>query len=379
MINSVSLLLNAAEQEFQTTWEAPSLTEKNKELACRLARSNEYMPKIVFKDERILSVECSPAKCLYGNNVYEVSSSDFSQFIRILQQKLCRVGIVTAEDVLTRAHCWRVDYAKEIFFPLPARYITECLLHCCVNGRMKRSITVFPGEGKAINGALKRRKIVFYDKGQEVLKDATLPSAIANILKNLKGSLWRYEVSMKTAKEIRRELKKHGYNSNDVSLGYLFDDGKAQCILKGRFQEIKGGLNFYQPSALLDSIWTTLSHAGCKTPKKLIYQMAVMLLTCVLGFSAVRDIVAGQAGKRAAKQFEKDFRSMPVPADISSQQFITLTEKSLNDMKPLSQDMLNSFPQRSLAGVLCLNAPVLLAILYRYGNELQNKLGDLIL
>lgn len=375
MINTISILLYASEQHFSLAWNAPNVAVNNQELAAREAQQTGYMPKVFFHEDGTLSVECSPAKCLYGNNIYEVSSPDFNRFIEVLRKKLCQVGILTNTKVLSNAHCWRVDYAKEIFFPWPPTTIMDFLLNSFVQGRMKRSLTLYPQLGKAVCRSLKRRKIVFYDKGREFLSDKRANATIVNIIDKLEGSLWRYEISLKTAKEVRRELKKNGY-PEAVSLASLFDEDN---ILLSRFQEIKQEICDCQPEALLQFLQTAVANSGVKTSKKLVYAMAVILLVYVLGFPAVSGIIGQYAGKRAAQQLRKDFQRFSLSSSFQKDQFVALIEQALNEMKPLTLQRLNSFPQKSFLGKLCLNAPVLLAILRQHIVTLAAKLGGILL
>lgn len=378
MINTVSFLLYASEHHFSLAWNAPNVAVNNQEITARLKQQSGYMPKVFFLQKGILSVECSPAKCLYGNNIYEVSSSDFNRFIAVLRDKLCQVGVFSSTAVLSKAHCWRVDYAKEIFFPWPSNMIMDFLRNTSVHGRMQQSLTLYPQQGKAVCRSLKHRKIMFYDKGREFLADKTANSNLINIVDKLKGSLWRYEISLKTAKEVRRELKRNGYPEN-VSMDFLFDENKAKYILKSRFQQIKPGFCDYNPDAFLQSLQTMVTNCGVKTSKKLIYTMAVLLLVQVLGFSSVYEIIVQYAGKRAAQQLKKELRCLSLSSSCQKDRFVDLTEHTLNEMKPLTLPELNSFPQKSFLGILCLNAPVLLAILQKHIGTLAEKLGGFLL
>ena len=209
MINTLSILLYKSNGYFSTVHTA-SQAELEKELLCRsndLRRKSCYVPKVVFKNECTLSIECSPAKCIYGHNLFEVSSTDLECFLGQLCLILEKLGIYTTVDKLRNGHCWRVDYAKLIHLPFPTDTVVDIFLHTTPHGKQKKYVTNYCKGGRAISNCLKRRKSTFYDKKAEFLSDRNNEKhTLKEVLHHIPGSLWRYEFSAKTAKEIKREL-----------------------------------------------------------------------------------------------------------------------------------------------------------------------------
>ncbi|MDD6153315.1 MAG: hypothetical protein PUC11_05145 [Elusimicrobia bacterium] len=383
MINTVGVLLHQHKGEFSLAFTANTLQEKQQELSCRvknLIQQGSYVPKVVFKDDNTLSVECSPAKCLYGNNVYEVSSGDLKTFVDTLTRILDQLGISVRANDLYNAHCWRIDYAKETLLPCSADEMSELLMHSIPKGRMKKSVTVYVNQGRAIADSLSKRRAVFYDKKQEFLSDKhNKDENLKTLLKSISGSLWRFEFSMKTAKEIKRELGQCGYGP-DVRLSVLFNHQIAQAVLTRRFEEFKASLIDWTPKQAVCFLRKSLPSVPVRGLRDCFYKMTIILLVSLLGVNTVSSAVAQCAGERAVCTFKRDVRAIRQNIAPELPDCIKKIQESLRNMQPVTDKLLQravpSVPSNAL--FLCLNAPVLLALIRVLLPQLAQKMeGDL--
>ena len=381
MINTVGLLLHQNEGEFSLAFTAGSWQEKQQEISCRrenLIKAGFYVPKIVFKDENILSIECSPAKCLYGNNVYEVGSGDLKSFLDKLTCILGQLGISVRFEDLYNAHCWRIDYAKETLLPCSTDEVLDLLMHSLPKGRMKKSVTIYINQGKAMANFLSKRRAVFYDKKQEFLNDKhNKDENLQTLLKNIRGSLWRFEFSMKTAKEIKRELKQCDYGP-DVRLAVLFDQQIAEIVLSRRFEEFQAGLIDWSPKQAVCFLRKSLDSVHGRGLRDSLYKMTIVLLVSLLGIGPVFSAVAQCAGERAARAFKRDAQAIQQEVAPEWPVCIRMIQESLCNMQPINDKLL----QRTVSSVssntrfLCLNAQVLLALLRVLFPQLAQKLEE---
>ena len=366
MINTLSILLYKSNGDFSTVHTA-SQAELEKELLCRsndLRRKSCYVPKVVFKNECTLSIECSPAKCIYGHNLFEVSSTDLECFLGQLCLILEKLGIYTTVDKLRNGHCWRVDYAKLIHLPFPTDTVVDIFLHTTPHGKQKKYVTNYCKGGRAISNCLKRRKSTFYDKKAEFLSDRNNEKhTLKEVLHHIPGSLWRYEFSAKTAKEIKRELIKYDF-STDVTVSNLFDEKKAQRILLGQFSELSDSIVKWETPQLINYIRVAIHQLPKQGQRSLVYQLAIVLLVGILGVGAVSNMIEVYLGARQAQEFKREIKKVKIVEARDVCEFKAKVVAELQQMVPYKENKICGLVQTSnLQNFFsCRIASVLLAV-----------------
>ena len=366
MINTLSILLYKSNGDFSTVHTA-SQAELEKELLCRsndLRRKSCYVPKVVFKNECTLSIECSPAKCIYGHNLFEVSSTDLECFLGQLCLILEKLGIYTMVDKLRTGHCWRVDYAKLIHLPFPTDTVVDIFLHTTPHGKQKKYVTNYCKGGRAISNCLKRRKSTFYDKKAEFLSDRNNEKhPLKEVLHHIPGSLWRYEFSAKTAKEIKRELIKYDF-STDVTVSNLFDEKKAQRILLGQFSKLSDSIVKWETPQLINYIRAAIHQLPKQGQRSLVYQLAIVLLVGILGIGAVSNMIEVYLGARQAQEFKREIKKVKIAEARDVCEFKAKVVAELQQMVPYNENKICGLVQTSnLQNFFsCRIASVLLAV-----------------
>ena len=73
--------------------------------------------------------------------------------------------------------------------------------------RFNKAVTYYPEDGFCCVNMLKHRKLIFYDKRQEGLKQEYIPLGLRNILEDGSFSIVNVEYQIKKSVEIEREFR----------------------------------------------------------------------------------------------------------------------------------------------------------------------------
>lgn len=211
MINTVGLLLQPYAEfelnskvcvgDIETNWKY-------------LRRQKEYFPDVKLLSDGRLKVEFSPSKVCYGQNLYEIAPSDIPQVLLRLNTLLNKSHVLTCPAILLYAHVYRIDYAKVCYLPFSSQTLCSCLQEQHRGGHYKQTFTLYTDDDHMSASSLKRRQVCFYNKTAETLQDTRNTDELKDKIRNLPCTFYRLECSLKTAKEIKREL-----TVCDVSVG----------------------------------------------------------------------------------------------------------------------------------------------------------------
>lgn len=389
MINTVGLLLN--KQDYIVP---KGITPEEWINNIRSVRNSKgYWPNIeVCPDKTTIKVECSPAKLLYANNIEEVARKDLPKFLVTLQRKLNAMLIITCPAVLAYAHEYRLDVAKLVYIDRTSEEVSECLSQRIPTGQNKKAITLYTEQGVMIADCLKNRKFAFYNKSAEALKDKMLPKALKQQIQQLNGTLWRMELSMKKAQEIRREHANNKIPCDECTLMTLFDERRAEELLKARFAAFSS--HILQPNDALRTCalfhsprparQTTASLSApvkrwlrqqrtLRSNKEIIYNMAGILVTSILGTDRVRRIIKEVKNAKQANRFIADIRQIMNKHTSCWKDICKAFNDGLKTMKPFTRNELKLLPKRKIAGKFSVfNAPILLAIAKHHLTAIYN-------
>jgi len=332
MINTTGLLLDPYKEEY-TRPKNISTQEWLDNIGYQNRNMKGYHPHVEVKSDGTVKIVCCPAKLLYGNNLYEVGKKDLPLFLTKLTAMLKKYKIYTCPAMLVYSHVFRVDYAKVVHINRTGEEVFKCLNDSVSKGQQKRKVTFYPEGGEMVADSLKYRKFCFYNKTKEVLQDKDFPTKLKDKVRKVKGTFWRMEMSMKKAEEIRREFKRIDIEP-ECTLMYLFDEQKAKDILQARFtrfQTVWGQakttslshpvewLNLAKSpldttNATIGSIQRWLRHSGRELNRKqIVYEMAGVLITKILGMDVAKRIIAEVTNKRTANRFIKDMQKIRQP------------------------------------------------------------------
>ena len=171
-----------------------------------LRKQKKYFPAIELLPDEKLKIEFCPAKVKYEQNLYEIAPNDILQILVLLNTLLEKAHVNTCPAILFYAHVYRIDYSKVCYMPFSSQTLWSCLQDIHKGGHYKQAFTFYIDGGHMSASALKLRKVAFYNKSSEILQDKRNTNELTDLIKRLPGTFYRLECSLKTAKEIRREL-----------------------------------------------------------------------------------------------------------------------------------------------------------------------------
>lgn len=163
-----------------------------------------YFPTIIAKPYGIWWETC-PAKVLFGHNLYEVGPEHLNEFIDKSIQQLAYAGVYVKKEVLLKHTLNRLDVNKITLLNYYMELCRRLLESSRKSGRQNSSITLYPDNGHAVVSALAHRRLVFYDKYTEGIKQQ-IPDELKDILNRYRLTIFNIEYQIQGLNEIRREF-----------------------------------------------------------------------------------------------------------------------------------------------------------------------------
>lgn len=165
---------------------------------------DEYFPTIIATPYGIWWETC-PAKVLFGHNLYEVGPEHLNEFIDKSIQQLSYAGVYVKKEVLLKHTLNRLDVNKITLLNYSMELCRRLLESSRKSGRQNNSITLYPDNGHAVVSALAHRRLEFYDKYTEGIKQQ-IPDELKDILNRYKLTIFNIEYQIQGLNEIRREF-----------------------------------------------------------------------------------------------------------------------------------------------------------------------------
>lgn len=320
-----------------------------------------YFPYLELLPDEKLKVEFCPSKVLYGQNLYEVSPSDIVQVLVILNTLLQKGHVHTCPTILFYAHTYRFDCAKGGYVPFSHSTLQSGLQDIHRGGQYKQAFTFYADDGYMSASALKRRKVCFYNKSAEVLQDKRNTEELKHMIQNLPGTFYRFECSLKTAKEIRRELDVCGVHVKKCCLAELARTEILQAVLQKNLDKCFCHWHIPDKSKALDKVRRWLDQKQYLNMRTLLMDMLIAICSVYLGVEAVRQIVENQFGKRRAREFIKRFEKLELDEVHCLTVFKERFRSEIMKLKPVNKTEIEKLERKELVTMesACLFAPVL--------------------
>ena len=361
MINTVGLLLNRS-KEFHFN---PSICiddiVKNVKF---LRKQNAYFPYIEWLPDDKLRIEFCPAKLLYGNNLYEITSDDMPDVLCNLSDLLYNAHIITCPAHLYQAHVYRIDYAKLCYLLFSSSVLLPYLQDIRKGGHYKQALTFYADDGHMVAGSLKSRKVAFYNKTAEILQDKNMPTNLKDTIRDLPGTFYRFECSLKTAKEIRRELHKWNISVNSCCLKELVTPRIIATVLQQNLTQSIAHWHVPDKQSVLEKLSVWLEQYAYKQAHSLLTDMVYALACVNVGVEQVRKVIEDKLGKRHARDFMKRFEKLALADTHCVAVFKEKFMKEVQTLNPLNKTYLDGLTRKEIVtdSDTRLFAPVLLAI-----------------
>ena len=195
---------------------------------------NRYFP-VIKQEGYTLKIQTCPAKTLFNHNLCNILPSDLEPFLEATLKQLNAYGIETSKEILRSKQLNILHVNQLVAVPLTIDCCTRMLQTAEKYGKFQKGLSLYPDDGFCVFNNLKYRKLKFYDKTAEALKQ---PAAIeiANGLKKQHQTLLQVEFQMQGAREIAREYKLHGIKLENT-LENAFNPIIARTILLARVKE----------------------------------------------------------------------------------------------------------------------------------------------
>ena len=361
MINTVGLLLQPyTEFELSTKACVDDIVGNWK----YLRKQKAYFPELELLPDERLKVEFCPSKILYGQNLYEVSPSDMVQILVILNTLLQKGHVNTCPAILFYAHVYRIDYAKVCYMLFSSQTLWSCLQDIHKGGHYKQAFTFYIDDGHMSASSLKRRKVAFYNKSAEILQDKRNTDELTNLIKSLPGTFYRLECSLKTAKEIRRELSACHVAVRSCCLDTLAQTSVVQAVLQKNLDQSLQHWYVPDQTKALEKVRVLLDQKQYLNTRTLLTDLMYLISAVYVGVEDVRQIIEKQLGKRRAREFIKRFEKLQLEDVSCLAVFKEKFMKEVQTLNPLNKTYLDGLTRKETVNEsdTCFFAPVLLAI-----------------
>ena len=361
MINTVGLLLQP-HAEFELSSKAcVDDIEANWKY---LRKQKDYFPALELLPDERLKIEFRPSKVWCGQNLYEIVPSDIPQVLLRLNTLLNKAHVLTCPAILFYAHVYRIDYAKVCYLPFSSQTMWSCLQEQHRGGHYRQAFTFYTDDGHMAAGSLKRRKVCFYNKTAEILQDKRNEDELKDILNNLPGTFYRLECSLKTAKEIDRELKVCSVSVESCCLKDLSQENVVRAVLQKNLEKTVQHWHVPDKAKAQDKVRMWLDQKEYKNTRSLLTDMLHVMSCVYVGVEDVRQIIEKKLGKRRAREFIQRFEKLQLEDVHCLAVFKETFMKAVQELNPLSNTDLDELTRKEIVteSDTCLFAPVLLAI-----------------
>ncbi len=362
MINTAGLLLQPS-LEFQLSSQAP-IDDIIQNWKC-LRNQKAYFPQLELLPDGHLKIEFCPAKLLYGQNLYEIAPNNIPLILICLNTLLNKAHVLTCPAILFYAHVYRIDYAKVCYIPFSSHVLLPYLQDIHSGGHYKQAFTFYMEDGHMATSALKRRKASFYNKTAEMLQDWRNTDDLKDILNCLPGTFYRFECSLKGAKEIKRELGQCGVKLQYCCLAELATQAVIYAVLNRNLARIMQ--HWYVPdrTKALDKVWTWLCKYKYTNVRALLTDMLLGCVCVQFGVETVRKIIEKHLDKRQARDFMKRFERLELEDENCLAVFKRVWMKEVQALKPQDKPFVYGLEHKETVNELTprLFASVLLAII----------------
>lgn len=231
-------------------------TKVDKKLGIYTPRLTLYVQRVSGGYRRLLYIEFSAPKLIYGNNFTEIGVSDYGNLCNILSKTLAKKGVHLSPNQLRYAEVKTIHYAKNIIFTdgtKPTSVISH-LKKAEVNLCKKTCETKYLNGGDALHIYTNSRGLCVYDKLKELEKARKTEKG------NLEKDSWcqqnymkeflpaapkpfevlRVELRLLNRETIVKVLRSFGISVPDrPKLKDLYDLKVAKAILLGDLTELE--------------------------------------------------------------------------------------------------------------------------------------------
>ena len=334
MIDTIKLSLN--DDQFLVEERFGNLTERNG--VTRIVRNPTrselrfgiYLPRVTLTSrptrhgrERVLSVEFSAPKLLFGNNFDEATDKDFNSLVTKLRNALSYMGIETDEQFLADARVMCLHPSKNIVLDnsFGSQIVINALRKVDFNRAYSIQKTDFQ-DGEILHFHSNSKDIAFYDKladlrqakisdKKSIENDNQLQIGLLCKYGELKGiSVLRYEIRINGVRAMERNFK--DIPSTELTLQRLFNAELCKKILISHWEEFLKQIDYLsldvnKPLEILQNYLIDNEHA---TPQAALATVAGLLVANQESVTALRNVLDKRFGRHYWLRFKPSIKTV---------------------------------------------------------------------
>lgn len=223
--------------------------------------SGKYYPRVTYIKRPVgggsiqqqIQVEFSIPKLLKGNNFSEVCDADFNDIVQALRKALFDMGIKWQFSAcIEKYKVVKVDYSKNVIYE-DGTSVSQ-ILRLLNSTDTRKSLDISSGDfrngGQIMHFHTSYRDIVFYDKISDlkrskisekrcVEKDNFVQTSLFDLFeKKRKLAVLRFEVPLNGVKEIKNNLAKNGFETDNLTFRRMFSSEISRSILLSWWNEV---------------------------------------------------------------------------------------------------------------------------------------------
>lgn len=321
MIDTIKLSLRddqfALAEKFGNLTERNGVTRTMRNPSRNELRTGMYLPRVTLTNrptrkgrEKVLTVEFSAPKLLFGNNFDEATNEDFDTLVNKLQSALNYIGIEVDKNTLVNARVTCLHPSKNIVLDncFGSQIVINSLRKVDFNRTYSIQKTDFQ-DGEILHFHSNSKDIAFYDKLADLRQasisdkkslenDSQLQVALLCQYGELKGiSVLRYEIRINGVRALERNFK--DIPTNELTFKRLFNSELCKKILISQWEVFLRQIDYLsldvnKPLELLQNYLVDNENA---TPQAALAAVAGLLVVNQESITALRNVLDKRFGR----------------------------------------------------------------------------------
>tara|TARA_Y100000310_G_scaffold288684_2_gene314562 strand:- start:8538 stop:9659 length:1122 start_codon:yes stop_codon:yes gene_type:complete len=319
-----------------------------------------YRPRvavIIRGRQKLLKIEFSAPKLIFGNNVDEVSEKDADEIYRTLQKRLVDFGVIADLSILRRASVSACHFSKNFVLKdgYTAQGIIKELQKINLNKRMDLTRDRFMNDGESLHYYANNHSFVLYDKIRDlnkpkkraIDKDQTIQqlSLFRELDKRKNTEILRMEIRLSFKRKLGDTLENLGYD-RELIFDDVFNPKLAKDVIQSYWQKLVTDKNIFLFGLESNSqkILADISQAHTNlTAYKSIYLVGLSVLSKEeSGLKGLRKVVENISSKRTWYRISADLKLLNgIHTDKNCHTWVNQINKEIEEFRSIKLSTLN--------------------------------------
>lgn len=321
-----------------------------------LKKAGIYLPRLNYREQptrdgllRILTIDLSLPKLVFGDNFNELSDADFNTVLAKLSTLLqSAYGIYASPEELAESSVSKIDYSKNIVFVdyTPVSTVVRVMATADVSRVYDVQKDTFKNGGRAYHIHTNSLDVIMYDKVSDlrqaristkrsIEKDACSAGLVDTLEANKSLTVPRFEVRLNSARKIRKEMSEIGF-SGGIIFRELYSSELSQKILLKHWGNIFDRIP--KAEAIADTEENMLIALKQNNPDMKFTEACRSVLLLQIRKNAVderyvRNLIDGLFGAYTYSRYRNNGREPPPPSQLKT--LLRITDE-LKAMEPVS-------------------------------------------